>query len=195
MVNLQNREDWLSEAVRLIRPWFADLGETLPENIKISIGWSKGAKGNAVGVCWPSRAAADGSTNIFMTPERGEEDVVQILGTIVHEMNHASDDCESQHKGHFAKLNRQLGFLGKPTSSAEKTPELIARLEELAGLLGPFPHAAVTPVGKEKTQKTYMIKVSHECGYTLRTTQKFLDIAVPTCPACGPDEAMEVEEK
>lgn len=190
------REAWLNKAVELMRPIFAEHEETLPEVIKISVGWSKGSKGSTVGVCWPSGTAADGSVNIFIMPERDDTERNLILGTILHEMNHASDNCVSAHKGHFAKLNRKLGFLGKPTSSAEKSPELIARLDAIGEILGVYPHAALTPAAKTKVQATYMVKCEcMSCGYVLRTTKKWLEMGLPTCPACGPDEAMEIEEK
>ena len=65
--------------------------------------------------------------------------------------------------------------------------------------LGKYPHGVLdaTQSGRKK-QTTRMIKAScPDCGYTVRTTSKWIDIAVPTCPApdcdnCGGD--LEVDQ-
>lgn len=183
--NLNTRESWLDQAVLLMRPWFDELNVELPKVIKVSVGWSKGAKGNTVGTCWPSTTSADNSTNIFIMPERDDNERVAVLGTLLHEMNHASDNCESKHAGHFAKLNRRLGFLGKPTSSAERTVELNVKLTELGEILGVYPHAAITPNTKETVQKTYQRPfgcMEHDFpDVRARMTRKQYEFRPPLC--------------
>lgn len=177
------REQWLEQAVALMRPWFAELDEKLPETIRVSVGWTRGSKSTQVGWCAPSVWAADGSSNIYISPERDE--VISILGTVLHELNHASDDCASGHQGHFARLNRALGFEGKPTSSAEKSQALLDRLQGVADLCGPYPHSTVVPGEKPKTQTTYMVKVGcPPCSIVARMTRGQIDKGLPTC-VCG----------
>jgi len=59
------------------------------------------------------------------------------------------------------------------------------RLLELVAPLGPYPHAKLSN-RKVKKQTTRMLKVlCGGCGFTCRTTQKWLDeVGTPTC-ACG----------
>ena len=185
----QNREAWLINAAKAMAPWFAEIDEEVPP-IRVSVGWPGGrGRKNAVGQCWASHAASDNVAQIFVTPARGEESTVDVLGTLLHEMVHAVDDCSSGHRGNFIKIARQLGFKAKWTTSACRTDELAERLKGLAERLGPFPSAAIVggkAADTPKTQTTRMLKVAcPKDGYTVRTTRKWLDdLGAPTCP-CG----------
>lgn len=178
-----NREEWLELAVEKMRPWFAGMESEPPAVVKVSTGWSRGAKKNQVGWCWKSEVAADASSNIFISPERSEP--VAILATLLHELCHASDDCRDSHAGRFRRLWKLQGFVGKPTTSVP-SDELAEKLRELAAELGPYPHAKLSPGEKIKTQKTYMIKLEcRGCQMVVRTTAKWLDASgLPTC-GCG----------
>lgn len=190
----ETREAWLGRAAK-------ELAETLfvEENVpplRISVGWPGGRSNRerTIGQCWSTRSSADGVNQIFLSPVRGEDDTQHVLGTLAHEMIHAIDDCESGHRGNFARIARAAGFLPKLTSSDNRSDDLNAVLDEIAEKVGPFPHAAITTTGKAadqpKKQTTRMIKVAcPEDGYTARTTRKWLDdLGAPTCP-CG--EQME----
>lgn len=63
---------------------------------------------------------------------------------------------------------------------------LAARLAPTLDLLGPYPHAAVTPSATTSAapkQGTRMLKCEcPACGYTVRTTRKWLDLGEPLCP-------------
>jgi hypothetical protein len=63
---------------------------------------------------------------------------------------------------------------------------LKARLKELIGQLGDYPHARLVASNKPKTQTTRMLKVTcQQCGCVVRMTRKWLDEAgLPTC-GCG----------
>jgi hypothetical protein len=110
----------------------------------------------------------------------------------LHELIHAADDCQSQHKGDFRKAWKALGFVGKPTCS-EAGSELAGALRKIAGELGAYPHKRLSPVDLKK-QSTRMLKVQcldEACGCVVRMTRKWLDmVGAPTC-ACG----SEMEEK
>jgi hypothetical protein len=81
------------------------------------------------------------------------------------------------------------------------TPALLLqnRLNELAGALGPLPHARLNiergpsisvPIDRPKKQGVRMLKAECNgpgCGYTVRVTAKWVrDIGAPHCPAHGP---------
>lgn len=178
------REAWLDAAVVALKPMFAEIARTVPEVVRISTGWSRGAKKNSVGWCWRSDVADDKSSNIFISPTLA--DPITILAVILHELCHAVDDCKSAHGGDFRKMWGQHGFVGKPTASTPGDP-LRARLTELLDQLGAYPHAALNPGMQVKTQGTRMLKlVAGCCGYTVRTSQKWIDEGLPSCP-CGSD--------
>jgi hypothetical protein len=109
----------------------------------------------------------------------------KVLATLLHELIHACDDCESGHKGAFVKAWRALGFDGKPTTSEVKRgSELWKVLCSVASDLGPYPHKGLQPGYRmTKKQGTRMVKCScDDCGYTVRTTRKWLEVATPFCP-------------
>lgn len=192
-VNLKNREDWLNEAVNRIRPWFEELEAQPPANVKVSTGWSRGAKKNQAAWCWKSSVASDGSSNIFVSPEYAK--ATDVLRFLTHELCHAADDCRDSHAGRFRRLWKAVGFEGKPTAS-QAGEVLMAKIEILAAELGEYPHAELHPGEKIKTQKTYMIKLECKgCGMIVRTTEKWLDQSgLPSC-GCGEGEMVEAEPK
>lgn len=190
----ETREAWLIAAAEALAH-ILENADVQMVPIRVSVGWpgGRGKKSTVVGQCWASVACSDGIPQIFMSPVRGEADTQNVLGTLLHEMIHAVDDCQSGHRGNFVKIARAVGFLPKFTSSDNRTTELSDQLDEIAENLGAFPHAAIDlgVRGSEepKKQGTRMLKVvCPSDGYTLRTTQKWLDVGLPTCP-CG--EEME----
>lgn len=185
----QTREAWLEEAVRKLEPLFIDV--ELPD-VRVSVGWpSRGGtsqKKKVIGQCWKGVVSTDGKQQLFISPVLGD-DVVQVLGVLLHELIHAWDDCESGHKGAFAKMARKLGLAGKLTATVvEEGSDLYAALEEIANQLGDYPHSTINFAEMEKQRKpqgTRMLKVvCPEDEYTIRTTQKWIDMGLPTCP-CG----------
>ena len=181
------REEWLTEGIALLNSEvFAAVGETVPA-VRVSVGWpgGRGSKNSVIGQCWASRAAGDNVAQIFISPVL--EDGVRVLDVLVHELIHAIDDCQSGHRGRFAKIARAVGLEGKLTATAAGEA-LSVKLSGILAKLGDFPHAALvnaTANSGPKKQGTRMLKV--ECpadGYIVRTTQKWLDLGVPTCP-CG----------
>jgi hypothetical protein len=184
------REAWLMTAIETFRPVFAEkTGEELPEKIRVSTGWTKRARKGSIGWTWISGAAEDKVNNVFISPEIS--DSVEVLAVLLHELIHVADDCEHGHTGAFKKMWQALGFTGKATCS---TPgeELKDHLEAMTLIMGDYPHAKML-TGAEggktsgpKKQGTRMIKVSCEdCGYTVRTTKKWLEVGPPACPLHG----------
>lgn len=182
-----NREAWLIDAVKHL----SDLLEEDVPPVRVSVGWPGGRsrKGVTIGQCWPTAAAEDGVCQIFLSPIRGGDRTIDILGTLLHEIIHAVDDCKSGHRGNFARIAKGVGFVPKLTSSDNRSDELNEALSAIAERMGYFPHSAITTLTRAadqpKKQATRMLKLTAPCcGYTVRTTRKWLDEGRPSCP-CG----------
>jgi hypothetical protein len=183
------REAWLGRASARLANYLLSDQDVPP--LRISVGWPGGSSNRktTIGQCWPTGASADGVNQIFMSPVRGEDDTVKVLATLLHEMIHAVDDCASGHRGRFSTIAKSCGFTRPLTSSDNHTDELTAKLEEIAELVGPFPHAAISSKARAADtppkQETRMIKlVCPYDDYSVRTTRTWLDVGLPTCP-CG----------
>ena len=189
------RESWLTEAIDNILPWvLAGADVETPTRVRVSVGWpgGKGKKGNTIGQCWHKSASSDDTWEIFVSPKL--DDTVQILGVLTHELCHVADQNESGHRGRFKTLATAVGLTGKMTETTAGE-ELTERLTRLSEALGPFPHAALAEaVGSGSTthkQVTRMLKLQAVgcCDYTVRTTRKWIDEGLPSCP-----HGIEMEE-
>lgn len=181
------REEYLTRAIDAMRPWFVAVGVTVPEKVRVAIGFPSkralSAKRRRVGECWSASASGDGASEVFVSPVVGAG--VDALGILVHELTHAAVGTDCGHKGAFRKTAVALGLTGKMTST-EPSPALTERLNALAATIGAYPHAALNPSGGPiKKQTTRMVKAEcGDCGYVIRTSQKWIDVGLPTC-ACG----------
>ena len=122
-----------------------EIGLSLPARLHVSVGFGYSSRAESkyiLGQCWARRASADGVNHIFLGPQEG--DPAAMLVSLLHELIHAADDCQSGHKGAFAEAATRLGFEGPMT----RTPpglDLTAEVITLAEALGPFPHARLDP--------------------------------------------------
>lgn len=182
----KTREEWLVAAVEALRPLFAEADAELPP-VRVSVGFAGGSgrKNSTIGQCWSASSAEDGVAQVFISPVLGEAD--RVLDVLIHELVHAVDDCQSGHKGRFAKLAKAVGLEGKMTATAA-SEGLKAKLAPIVEKLGDYPHAVLLSgagVETPKKQGTRMLKL--ECpadGYIVRTTAKWLELGLPSCP-CG----------
>ena len=117
---------------------------------------------------------------------------------LAHELAHAAVGNENHHNGVFRKCATGLGLIG-PMKATRPGPAFEAIWKEIAAGVGPYPHAALGSAmglsSQPPKQGTRMVKVEcPDCGYTVRTTRKWIDIGIPTCPnpACDAPE-MEVK--
>lgn len=185
------REQWLTEACHhfldtLIMPEVkaGDSTYTRPD-FKISIGWMfRGGK--AIGQCF-KKSASKGSVNeIFIRPDY--DDSNRILDILIHELIHAVDDCESGHRGFFRKTAVAVGLTGKMTATVAGE-ELLETITAYVSLNGKIPHTAMqASQSTVKKQSTRMLKLEcSACGFTARTTQKWLDQMQEgaRCPICA----------
>lgn len=182
------REYWLTKAASKLAPRIERAGYKLPENVRYACGFpSRGGlakKKRTVGECWDSDCSKDKTFEVLVSPT--QDDPVEVLCTLLHEMIHAAVGIAEKHKGNFRKCALAVGFTGKMTETPP-TDELRADLADLAKQLGPYSHARLT--GRESSgppkQGTRMIKCEcGGCGYVFRTTRKWIETGLPTCH-CG----------
>lgn len=185
------REAWLLGAVDELRPLLRQAGATVPSSISISVGFPSKNVRKRIGECWPTRNANGGTSHMFVSPLL--EEPIEVLGTVLHELIHASDDCESGHSGHFRMVATAVGLTGKMTATTVGD-ELKPMLEDIAKTLGEYPHIKLNLAGRKK-QTTRLLKgvcSDTECPlmdakgtrYTIRLTQKWVEVGMPSCP-CG----------
>ena len=175
----QTREEWLQHAAFYCRAHFQAAGIDCPE-VNVSVGFPGGGSARTrIGECWSGRAAADGMAAVFISPTLS--DAGKVLGVLVHELVHAAVGTEHGHKAPFKQAAVAVGLCGKMTATDE-TPELQATFAQWMVVLGDYPHAALG-LSDRKKQTTRLIKCEcTECGYTVRTTAKWLEVGAPLCP-------------
>lgn len=192
MQKYKTREEWLNAAADdilakyrdVFEEHFGDLGIEHLRNLKVSTGFpSRGGLTSVIGQCWKACTAEDEVTHhIFINPRL--TDVVEVVATLAHEMVHAADDGENSHRGPFTKAVRGLGLEGKPTAT-HAGEDFAEYARGIDARVGSYPHVGLVPLKTEKKQTTRMLKLEAACcGYVARTTKKWIEIGVPSCP-CG----------
>ena len=181
----QTREQWLELAIALLAPLFTGKDYEFPK-VRVSCGFPSSralTRKKAIGECWASEAAEDGTAQIFISPL--VKDSVEVLAILIHEAVHAVVGGKAHHGKVFRKCALAVGLAGKMTST-HAGDELIETFKEMVSQsLGDYPHAILTPGGRPtKKQTTRMVKCECEkCGYAVRTSRKWLDEAgAPLCP-------------
>lgn len=177
------REQWFEEAVEGLSAHFEMIGIDLPR-VKVSCGWPGGGSiRKRIGECWTRSMSASGLNEIFISPLVAEP--VPALAILMHELIHAADDCKSKHGPWFGKQARGLGLLGKLTATYP-SPELAQSLAQLAEILGPYPHLAMTLPIKAKQRKASRTFSCDSCEFKFSASFKAIEQAASglCCPAC-----------
>ena len=183
-----NRETWLHAFTAAARPYFAKAGRPLPETLRIGVGWTSGgarAASKVIGECYHPQAASDGVRSIIISTGAGLPDAEAVAAVLTHELAHAALEAGVGHKAPFVALVRALGLEGKATATVAGD-DWRAWAGPVLEALGPYPHSTLSAgeTGKKK-QAARMLKVECKgCGYTVRASKKWLEIAVPDCPIC-----------
>ena len=175
-----NREQWLMAAVEHITPIFQARGHAVPQ-VKVSVGFpSTGGKGRHLGQCWSSKAAEDNINQIFIAPHL--KTPLDFLDTLVHELVHAVDDCQSGHGENFKKIAKDVGLKG-PMRSAGAGDHLKQDLIRITEKLGAFPHGRLSlPIPTaQKAPKRPGAKCA-KCGYEVVMLKRHLSLGPPICP-------------
>lgn len=191
-ITIDSREDWLNAAILALRPLAEARGYKIPEKLRASCGFPKG-RAKAIGQCWSSLSSKDNTFETFISPTISE--TARVLDILVHEIGHAAVGLEAKHGPKFAKFCKAFHLVG-PWKSTTAGPEFAERVfAPVMTALGnvKYPHASMIEMTTgTKKQTTRMLKcVCKDCGYTARTTAKWLDeVGPPLCP-CN-EERMEV---
>jgi hypothetical protein len=186
---LNTREAYLLAATEKLRTGlFLEHGVNIPE-VRVSVGFPGGGSARKrIGEYWHASAIKDGIPQIFISPVLN--DAIDALDVLVHELVHACTPGAG-HKKPFKDLGLKVGLVGKPKSMGAG-PDLKVRLNAMVSELGPYPHAGINLQDRKK-QTTRLNKCEcQSCGYTVRVTQKWLEIGAPICPCNG--ESMEVSQ-
>jgi len=183
-----NREAWLTEVIRAIRPTFKRNGIDLP-TVRVSVGWPGGKrnpKGTTVGQCWSAKSTTDGRAQIFVSPVIA--DGRRAIDILIHELCHAADHNENGHSKPFAAMATKLGLEGKPTET-HAGPDLAEWASALVKTrIGKYPHATLNEgmTTGTKKQSTRMLKLVCQCPEPriLRLSQKAIDAGPVICGIC-----------
>ncbi len=184
----QTREQWLESAVSLLaEKLFKPAGYKVPK-ARVSCGWPSSralSKKRAGGECWPTTAAEDGVSQVFISPLlRDPLGAGGVIGLLVHEVCHAVVGCKEKHGPVFRKCALAVGLAGKMTQPVAGD-DLQAKAKLWVKTLGDYPHAALKP-GQRPTKKqtTRMVLCKCKaCGYQCRTSRKWLcEAGAPLCP-------------
>src|SRR5450759_2694643 len=182
-----NREAWLTEVVRTVRPAFKRAGHELPV-VRVSVGWPGGKrnpKGTTVGQCWSATSATDGRAQIFVSPV--VSDGRRAIDILIHELAHAVDHNEHGHSKEFADIAYSLGLEGKPTET-HAGPDLAEKASAMVKRLGKYPHAALDEgmTTGAKKQGTRMLKMQCCCPEPriLRLSQTAILAGSVICGVC-----------
>lgn len=177
------REQWLTRMLRNnITTLLGRHGASVPVDCKVSVGFPGGGSARKrIGECWPRARSSIKVNEIFINPKIS--DVRKIVDVLIHEAIHASDDCASGHKGHFAKVAKSVGLTGKMTATVAG-PELQQWIDAQIASFPPFEYGSLD-VDSRKRQTTRMLKHEcNECGAIWRMSAQWSSI-VQCCPCCG----------
>lgn len=185
------REKWLLEAVALMTPLFEKGGYKVPVKLRVSCGWPSARglakKSPTIGQCWGNEAATDKINQIFISPILSKPvEKFGVLDVLAHEVAHAVVGIKERHNKVFGKCVRSIGLEGKLTSTYGSA-QFMEQAKAWSDKLGPYPHGQLSGLKSPvKKQTTRLVKCECEkCGYTVRTTRKWLEQGAPICPLKG----------
>lgn len=139
-----NREAWLQAAASFLLDYLVE--HDLPRvAVRVSCGWpvrgGVARRRTVIGQCFPPALCADGTPQIFISPRLSES--LEVLGTLLHELLHASVGCQHGHRKPFSQAARLVGLAGPPTATVvgdALRPVLLGYVERV----GTYPHAAIS---------------------------------------------------
>lgn len=171
----QTREEWLTAAVQMIRTH-----APVAARIRVACGFpSTFTRSGTLAECWPDQSSADGTWEILISPTVADpvQVFVLLLGQTLHTLPGAASITSTTWRD--ACINNGLAPADEGWKSLTTTPDLTDLFPVID--LGPYPHAEII-AGQRKSQGTRMLKLTcPTCGYTIRTTAKWLNTGLPTC--------------
>lgn len=183
MATLKTREEWLNKMLHAhVAPLLKQHGCIVPKDCKVSVGFPGGGSARKrIGECWPRSRSSIKVNEIFINPIVVDQKV--IVATLIHEAIHAADDCKSGHKGAFFRAAKAVGLEGKMTAT-HAGEELANWITAAIAKMPVFAYGSLDLTGRKKQGIRQRKVICVDCGYTLRTTQKWIDVGLPTC-CCG----------
>jgi len=181
---ITTREEWLHTVGARLAPIIAEVAglEEFPK-WRAAIGFpSTGRKGKRIGECWYKDASGDATAEIFIRIDQRDE--MEVAGILAHELIHAALGPGYGHGKEFRKIALGIGLTGKMTAT---TPgkDFIEAATPILELAGPMPGAALA-LGGPGTRKKDTIRQLKckcpDCGYIVRTSSKWIEVAMPVCP-------------
>jgi hypothetical protein len=193
---IETREAWLTELTQKLRDSFLAIDFPLPEKIRASCGFpSKGAlasKKRSIGEAWADDRSEDQHYETFVSPMIS--DALEVAAVEVHELCHVAVGVKNGHRKPFTTVAKAMGLEG-PMTATTAGEALKVKLAKLIEELGPYPHARLVHSSGPKKQGTRMILVKcPKCEYQVRTTKKWIEVGVPTCP-CGEKMKAEIPDE
>lgn len=174
------REIWLVVAIDHLKPIFQRHGYILPAGIQVSCGFpSSGTKASHIGECWSTKSSCSQHNQIFISPVLTQG--VDVLDTLVHELVHAVDDCQSKHGKPFKKIATKIGLVGHMRSACAG-PQLRQELSAIAQSLGKYPHTGLKIIHQKRESRPRPRAKCQACGFQVPMFTKFLDYGPPICP-------------
>jgi hypothetical protein len=167
------REEWLNALVTKLRPLFERVAAKIPDRVRVAVSLTRSK--SAIGTCFDAMDSKDGTYEIIIRIDK--DDPLEVAGILVHELIHAAVGLNEKHSGEFKRVALDIGLEGKMTQTVpgeilqSQLESLIKDLDLTRKNSGP------------KKQNTRLKKVSCKvCEYTVRMTQKWIDVALPNCP-------------
>lgn len=175
--------------------------KTALENVKLVYGHRHGRYGFT---CYDSWENKDGKHAVIQLCLNAEESLLQLATTTIHELGHVIAGHAAGHGPEWKAACRRLGFPGARAVGFNPHDPLSLNIQQ-AILKIPEPtdgkpnkdfDEAVTTAGpcgqgtrggksRGKGSGSRLKKIEcPKCGYAARTTKKWLEVGLPTCP-CG----------
>ena len=181
---IQLREGWLLNATQYLSVLFKRVGAPLPDNVRVACGFtSTGSRGAGIGECWSKEVSGDQTFEIFIKPN--QDNSLRVLDILAHELVHVAVGIAAGHGPKFRRVAVAIGLEGKMTATTGSEAFKRAMLPFIEAY-GEYPHAQLScnsaTTAKPK-QSTRLLKACCvECGYTVRVSRKWFDVAPPICP-------------
>tara|TARA_Y100000361_G_scaffold36089_1_gene30539 strand:- start:2720 stop:3286 length:567 start_codon:yes stop_codon:yes gene_type:complete len=177
------REEWLLKATKALESQFFNRRTTKLPAVAVSCGIPKGSS-NAIGQCWDSKVASDGTTQIFICPSI--DDTFQVLGVLLHELCHAAVGVRYGHGPEFGRVARAVGLKGKLTATVVEpesdTGKYLLTIQESLGL---YPHKSINKrADKKKGQRPKRVKLCSpkHPSYEITILEELLTKGLPVDP-------------
>ena len=182
----ENREAWLTETARMIYPVIDAVAQSFAKDYRpvpfedfafacsITSGGSTQMRKVAGEIAY-AEGTGNGKHEVRVAPS--QDDSVQVLGVVIHEMIHAFAIGDG-HRGDFARIARFIGLKGKMTATyvekdAEKGDRLRCVVDSIINIVGEYPHQKVrapVPRGKRGIGSRMLKIVCTDCDLVMRAS-------------------------